>query len=64
MNRALTGFGDQDLLELLERTAGHQMDDDGLGLRDAVLAETAGNPFFVGEILRPTRWVSTRSPTP
>ncbi len=51
----LTGFGDQDLLELLERTAGHEMDDDGLGLRDAVLAETAGNPFFVGEILRHLR---------
>ena len=28
------------------------MTDDGVALRDALLAETAGNPFFVGEILR------------
>ena len=28
------------------------MTEDGIALRDAVLAETAGNPFFVGEILR------------
>jgi len=48
----LRGLGDVDLLALLERTAGHEMDDTGLALRDAVLAETSGNPFFVGEILR------------
>lgn len=49
---ALRGLDDDDLLELLERTAGHQMDDAGVGLRNAVLAETDGNPFFVNEILR------------
>jgi hypothetical protein len=49
---ALRGLDDADLLELLERTAGHQMDDQGVALRDAVLAETDGNPFFVNEILR------------
>ena len=49
---ALRGLDDTDLLELLERTAGHQMDDAGVGLRNAVLAETDGNPFFVNEILR------------
>jgi tetratricopeptide (TPR) repeat protein len=49
---ALRGFTDLDLLALMEAVAGHEMTDDGVALRDAVLAETAGNPFFVGEILR------------
>ncbi len=49
---ALHGFSDVDLLALLETVAGHAMDDDGVALRDALLAETAGNPFFVAEILR------------
>jgi class 3 adenylate cyclase len=48
----LKGLGDGDLLEMLERIAGHEMTEEGLALRDAVLDETAGNPFFVGEILR------------
>jgi class 3 adenylate cyclase len=49
---SLSGLTDTDLLALLEQIAGHEMTDPGLALRDAVLAETAGNPFFVGEILR------------
>src|SRR5262249_38742129 len=49
---ALRGLGDLELLDLMERTAGHQLDTDGLALRDAILAETDGNPFFVAEILR------------
>jgi class 3 adenylate cyclase/tetratricopeptide (TPR) repeat protein len=49
---AVQGLSDVDLLGLLEEVAGHEMTDEGLALRDAVLAETAGNPFFVGEILR------------
>ena len=50
----LHGLGDVELLELLELNAGHELDDigGGLGLRDALLAETDGNPFFVAEILR------------
>ena len=36
----------------MEHTAGHDMDDDGVALRDALSAETDGNPFFVTEILR------------
>ena len=48
----LRGLTDLDVLALLERIAGHAMTDDGVALRDALLAETAGNPFFVGEILR------------
>ena len=49
---ALRGLSDDDLLTLLEQAAGHEMTEDGIVLRDAVLAETAGNPFFIGEILR------------
>ena len=48
----LGGLSDTDLLDLMERVGGHELDDDGVALRDAVLAETAGNPFFVGEVLR------------
>jgi class 3 adenylate cyclase/tetratricopeptide (TPR) repeat protein len=49
---ALRGLGDDELLRLLEQTAGHEMNDEGVALRDALLAETDGNPFFVGEMLR------------
>ncbi len=49
---ALRGLGDDELLALLETTAGHEMTEDGVALRDALMAETEGNPFFVGEMLR------------
>ena len=49
---ALQGLGDDELLTLLEATARHAMAEDGVALRDALSAETDGNPFFVGEILR------------
>jgi class 3 adenylate cyclase/tetratricopeptide (TPR) repeat protein len=49
---ALRGLGDDELLTLLEMTAGHEMTEEGMALRDALLAETEGNPFFVGEMLR------------
>lgn len=48
----LRGLGDDELLSLLERIAGHEMTEDGLALRNALLAETEGNPFFVTELLR------------
>ncbi len=49
---SLRGLGDDELLALLESVAGHGMDAAGVALRDAILAETAGNPFFSVEILR------------
>jgi len=49
---ALRGLGDDELLDLLETTAGHRMTEDGVALRNALMAETEGNPFFVGEMLR------------
>lgn len=49
---ALSGLSDVELLEMMKRSAGHDLDEAGLELRDALLSETDGNPFFVGEILR------------
>ncbi len=48
----LTGLGGGDVLELMEAVAGHELDDDGRALAADIAAETAGNPFFVGEVLR------------
>ncbi len=49
---ALRGFGDADLLALLETVAGHEIQASGVALRDALMAESGGNPFFVTELLR------------
>jgi class 3 adenylate cyclase len=49
---ALDGLDADGVAELLERSAGHDLDDAGVGLANAVFAETDGNPFFVGEIVR------------
>ncbi len=48
----LRGLGDDELMSLMEKVAGHEMVDEGVDLRNALLAETEGNPFFVGEMLR------------
>jgi class 3 adenylate cyclase/tetratricopeptide (TPR) repeat protein len=48
----LRGLGDLEVLAFLEALAGHEMDAAGVELRDALLAETDGNPFFLGEMLR------------
>ena len=37
---------------LMEAAAGHDLDEPGVALAQAVFAETQGNPFFVGEVLR------------
>lgn len=49
---SLRGLDDTELLAFMEAAAGQDMDADGLSLRDALLAETDGNPFFVTELLR------------
>jgi class 3 adenylate cyclase len=49
---ALRGLNDLELLAIMEGASGQEMDEDGLVLRDALVAETDGNPFFVGELLR------------
>jgi DNA-binding SARP family transcriptional activator/energy-coupling factor transporter ATP-binding protein EcfA2 len=48
----LGGFDVDALGELLEVSAGHGLDAEGLALRDTLAAETDGNPFFVTEVLR------------
>ncbi|HUA95816.1 MAG TPA: AAA family ATPase, partial [Acidimicrobiales bacterium] len=48
----LGGFDDPEVVELLERMAGHEIDEDGLELARALRRETDGNPFFTIEMLR------------
>ena len=53
VSRLSIGGLDQDgVVEFLSSAAGYAIDDSGRALADAVWQETAGNPFFVGEILR------------
>ncbi len=49
---AIDGLDRDGVAQFLERSAGHDLDQAGLDLADAVFAETTGNPFFVGEIMR------------
>ncbi len=48
----LGGLGDHEILELIETTAGYELDEDGVGLAHSLRRETDGNPFFVAELLR------------
>ena len=48
----LHGFDDREVVDLLTVTAGHELDDAGVGLAHALYRETDGNPFFVSEVLR------------
>lgn len=49
---AVDGLTADGVAELLERASGHELDEPGTQLANAVFGETAGNPFFVGEIIR------------
>ncbi len=49
---ALRGLGADEVAELMTAAAGHELDHNGLELATQIAAETDGNPFFVGEILR------------
>jgi tetratricopeptide (TPR) repeat protein len=48
----LVGLEDIEIIDLLESAAGHDMPGDGIGLAHAIRRETAGNPFFVVEVIR------------
>ncbi len=48
----LTGLDSEDVLALMEAAAGHELDDDGRALAREIARETAGNPFYAGEVLR------------
>jgi class 3 adenylate cyclase/tetratricopeptide (TPR) repeat protein len=49
---ALTGLDTAEVEALLEAAAGHELDDGGRELAAEITRETAGNPFFAGELLR------------
>jgi class 3 adenylate cyclase len=49
---ALQGLDATEVEEYLTVAAGHALDADGMRLADAVHEGTAGNPLFVGEVLR------------
>jgi len=48
----LTGLEADDVVGLMEAVAGHELDENGRALAQAIARETAGNPFFAGELLR------------
>ena len=48
----LTGLDDTGVMALMESAAGHELDDEAVGLAHAIYRETDGNPFFVSEVLR------------
>jgi tetratricopeptide (TPR) repeat protein len=48
----LSGLDSEDVLALMEAAAGHELDEDGRALAAEITRETAGNPFFAGEVLR------------
>jgi class 3 adenylate cyclase/tetratricopeptide (TPR) repeat protein len=48
----LVGLDDIEILDLMGAAAGHEMADDGVALAHALRRETAGNPFFLVEVLR------------
>ena len=49
---SLDGLSEPDVVAIMEAAAGHEMDKLGLGLAHEISGETAGNPFFVTELLR------------
>ena len=49
---ALHGLAADEVAKLLTALSGHELDEDGIALAVEIAAETDGNPFFVGEILR------------
>ena len=48
----LEGLDVHGVRELMTRTGGRRLDDGGLAFADDIRHRTAGNPFFVGELLR------------
>jgi class 3 adenylate cyclase/tetratricopeptide (TPR) repeat protein len=49
---ALHGLGADEVAQMMTVVAGYELDEDILRLAGQIAAETGGNPFFVGEILR------------
>src|SRR3954451_20511337 len=51
----LTGLDEDNVIAIMEAAAGHDIQTDGRQLARAIMRETDGNPFFVGELLRNLR---------
>jgi tetratricopeptide (TPR) repeat protein len=49
---ALEGLEQPDIVRIMERAAGHELDEAGVGLSKQLYSETDGNPFYTGELLR------------
>jgi predicted ATPase/class 3 adenylate cyclase len=49
---ALMGLEQSEVVELMERAGGHELDQAGMALAHEVYRETDGNPFYTGELLR------------
>jgi class 3 adenylate cyclase/tetratricopeptide (TPR) repeat protein len=49
---AIGGLGQPEIVEIMERAGGHELDEAGVALSYELLRETDGNPFYTGEILR------------
>ncbi len=49
---AMKGLSAAEVTSLLEEVAGHDMDDGGTSLANALWSETSGSPFFVVEVVR------------
>jgi len=49
---ALHGLATDEVAEIMTTIAGHELEADAIELAGQIAAETGGNPFFVGEILR------------
>jgi class 3 adenylate cyclase len=49
---ALTGLEEQDIVEIMERAAGHEPDEATRSLARQLFRETDGNPFYTAELLR------------
>ena len=50
--RPVVGLSEAEVEQFIAAAAGHALDDETRAMADAVYAETEGNPFFVGEVLR------------
>jgi len=49
---ALKGLAEANIVEIMERAAGHELDEAGKGLARELLRESDGNPFYTAELLR------------
>lgn len=50
--RPVSGLNEEEVEQFIATAAGHELDEQSRAMADAVHAETEGNPFFVGEVLR------------